>query len=139
MKIQDQLSAVLTKMKTFCLLLLSYTICVTHLVLSCAVDDILIQRTSQLEINMDILNDFLVERIPGTSSHRHVQKSIIDRLSGVEGMLVERHTFESDTPNGKLPFTNIIGTFNRHAHKKFVYAAHYDSKVLPGERFIGIR
>lgn len=49
--------------------------------------------------------------------------------------------FESDTPYGRLPFTNLIATLNPSAKRRLVLACHYDSKYYPpqwhGKEFLG--
>lgn len=57
------------------------------------------------------------------------------------GWEVTTDRFESDTPYGRLPFTNLIATLNPSAKRRLVLACHYDSKYYPpqwhGKEFLG--
>lgn len=50
---------------------------------------------------------------------------------------ITQHSFESDTIIGRKPFTNIIATLDPHVDKRLVLAAHYDSKIIKGKKFLG--
>ena len=64
---------------------------------------------------------------------------IVSRLSQLDCSRwnVTEHTFEDDTPLGRKNFTNIIATLDPAVDKRLVLAAHYDSKVIDGARFLG--
>ena len=47
------------------------------------------------------------------------------------------HSFEDSTPFGTKPFTNIIATLDPHVDRRLVLAAHYDSKYLKNQVFLG--
>ncbi len=98
----------------------------------------------------------LRERVPGTPGHEEVRQVspshiplyllsavytqyILSRLSQLNCSRwnITEHTFEDDTPYGRKPFTNIIATLDPHVDKRLVLAAHYDSKILQGKKFLG--
>ncbi|XP_069500817.1 glutaminyl-peptide cyclotransferase-like protein [Ambystoma mexicanum] len=88
------------------------------------------------------LQPMLIERYPGTPGSRLVQKLIQDRLSALSaGWNVQLNSFESDTPHGRLHFTNIIATLDPVARRRLVIACHRDSKYFPrdqlGRAFVG--
>lgn len=94
--------------------------------------------------NIDSLrsSDFpaiLKERVPDTPGHTEVKNYIVSRLSQLDCSRwnVTEHTFEDDTPLGRKNFTNIIATLDPAVDKRLVLAAHYDSKVIDGARFLG--
>ena len=41
--------------------------------------------------------------------------------------------FDDATPYGMKRFTNIIATLNPNAHRRLIFAAHYDSKYFPDD------
>ena len=47
------------------------------------------------------------------------------------------HSFEDSTPLGTKPFTNIIATLDPHVDRRLVLAAHYDSKYIKNQVFLG--
>ncbi|CAD5231629.1 unnamed protein product [Bursaphelenchus xylophilus] len=81
------------------------------------------------------LRPILVPRIVNTEQHRQVAQHIHTELNKA-GFNVEWDEFEDQTPYGKMPFRNIIGTFDPHASRRLVLACHYDSKIIPGKVFI---
>ncbi|PWZ02745.1 hypothetical protein BCV70DRAFT_209303 [Testicularia cyperi] len=98
-----------------------------------------------------LLSRILIPRPPDTENSRKVQKAILDvfrnelggssddsssfkidwtKSNGKLGWHIDTHTFETDTPEGKKKMTNLILTKNPSAPRKFVVAAHYDSKFF---------
>lgn len=43
----------------------------------------------------------------------------------------------AQTPHGPRQFSNVIATSNTKACKRLVLACHYDSKIKPGNKFVG--
>lgn len=66
-------------------------------------------------------------------------KSTLSSLNA--GWEVNEDRFQSWTPYGQMPFTNIIATLNPGAKRRLVLACHYDSKYFPpqwhGLEFLG--
>ncbi|XP_017266852.1 glutaminyl-peptide cyclotransferase [Kryptolebias marmoratus] len=88
------------------------------------------------------LKPLLVVRYPSSAGSQAVQEHINTTLSSLEaGWEVTMDRFESDTPYGRLPFTNLIATLNPAAKRRLVLACHYDSKYYPpqwhGKEFLG--
>lgn len=49
---------------------------------------------------------------------------------------VEEDRFTEQTPHGPKEFNNIIVTKHGHVQDRLILAAHYDSKIFPGQEFI---
>lgn len=78
------------------------------------------------------LRPILIERLPGTKGSMAVQKHITSTLSSLSaGWDIDLNSFQSPTPRGKVPFTNIIATLDPSAPRRLILACHYDSKALP--------
>lgn len=106
------------------------------------------------------LRPILIERLPGTKGSMAVQKvsrglyrsyhwrlsqksfsnppallcfqHITATLSSLSaGWDIDLNSFQSPTPRGKVPFTNIIATLDPSAPRRLILACHYDSKALP--------
>lgn len=58
-------------------------------------------------------------------------KSTLSSLNA--GWEVNEDRFQSWTPYGQMPFTNIIATLNPGAKRRLVLACHYDSKYFPSQ------
>lgn len=82
------------------------------------------------------LQPLLVPRIVGTAEHQAVAWHLANTLSSL-GFTVEWDRFGDSTPHGDKLFENLIATYDASAPRRLVLACHYDSKVLPGETFIG--
>ncbi|XP_060790276.1 glutaminyl-peptide cyclotransferase [Neoarius graeffei] len=88
------------------------------------------------------LKPMLVVRYPGSPGSQAVQQQIKSTLSSLKaGWEVAEDYFQSGTPYGPMPFTNIIATLNPDAKRRLVLACHYDSKYFPpqwhGLEFLG--
>ncbi|KAK0565642.1 hypothetical protein OC861_003659 [Tilletia horrida] len=100
------------------------------------------------------LSKILIPRVPDTHNNTLVQQIIADIFEhelkpkpssphgpARSGWTLERQTFESNTPEGKRKFTNLIATKERDAPRKLMLAAHFDSKFFAKgtreEGFIG--
>lgn len=81
-----------------------------------------------------LLTPLLVPRIPGTPSHRHIQKYISNYFLEL-GWHFEVDRFRQATVTGPMTFTNLIATSDPSADKRIILAAHYDSKgfIMDGE------
>lgn len=69
---------------------------------------------------------------------QHIKTTLSSLGAGWE---VTTDRFDSDTPYGRLPFTNLIATLDPSAKRRLVLACHYDSKYYPpqwhGKEFLG--
>ncbi|XP_027857026.1 glutaminyl-peptide cyclotransferase [Xiphophorus couchianus] len=80
------------------------------------------------------LRPLLVTRYPGSAGSQAVQDHIKTTLGSLgAGWEVTEDSFESQTPYGPLPFTNLVATLNPSAKRHLVLACHYDSKYYPSE------
>ncbi|XP_015251732.1 PREDICTED: glutaminyl-peptide cyclotransferase-like [Cyprinodon variegatus] len=78
------------------------------------------------------LRPLLVTRYPGSAGSLAVQNHIKTTLASLEaGWEVTEDSFQSQTPYGPLPFTNLVATLNPSARRHLVLACHYDSKYYP--------
>ncbi|KAJ4936167.1 hypothetical protein JOQ06_017691 [Pogonophryne albipinna] len=78
------------------------------------------------------LRPILIERLPGTQGSLAVQQHITSTLSSLSaGWAVDLDSFQSVTPRGQVPFTNIVATLDPSAPRRLLLACHYDSKALP--------
>ncbi|RKP01223.1 hypothetical protein CXG81DRAFT_7237, partial [Caulochytrium protostelioides] len=83
------------------------------------------------------LSAFMKERVVGSDNHRAVQRYLRETIGQALGWDVEEDVFEAETPLGKRTFTNLVFTHRPNALHRIVVAAHVDSKIFPGEAFIG--
>ncbi|XP_012717576.2 glutaminyl-peptide cyclotransferase [Fundulus heteroclitus] len=88
------------------------------------------------------LRPLLVTRYPSSAGSQAVQNHIKTTLSSLgAGWEVTEDSFQSQTPYGQLPFTNLVATLNPSAKRHLVLACHYDSKYYPpqwhGRQFQG--
>ena len=120
---------------------------------TCATDDVILRLFSDhvhsalaLNASHSVLSHLLIPRVPGTSSHAHIQHLIMDYFSSLPSTtnststyewVVEVDEFSTQTPLGPLPFTNLIARFPPRAHHYLTLACHYDSKYFPDIDFIG--
>ncbi|KNE64216.1 hypothetical protein AMAG_09259 [Allomyces macrogynus ATCC 38327] len=82
------------------------------------------------------LPPLLVPRIPGTPTHAVARAHLVTHLEGA-GYHVEIDEFNATTPLGIKPMANIIATWDVTAPNRLILAAHYDSKYMRGQTFIG--
>lgn len=89
------------------------------------------------------LPHILIERVPDTPGNRKVRDYIIHHFHQLGGPSyharwhVAEHTFTAQTPFGPKEMTNVIVTWGPQDAPRIVLAAHYDSKFMPGEHFVG--
>lgn len=73
-----------------------------------------------------------------TFSPQQIKSTLSSLKAGWE---VTEDYFQSLTPFGQMPFTNIIATLNPDAKRRLVLACHYDSKYFSpqwhGLEFLG--
>jgi glutaminyl-peptide cyclotransferase len=50
---------------------------------------------------------------------------------------VEEDAFTAETPSGPVPMTNLIARFGGVSGRMVVITGHYDTKSMPGGRFVG--
>lgn len=82
-----------------------------------------------------VLENILIERVPGSKNHELVRNYINNRMEQL-GWTVENNEFVDNTPNiPKMKFTNIIARLNPNANRYLTLACHYDSKIM--EDFVG--
>ncbi|KAI3378079.1 hypothetical protein SNEBB_009450 [Seison nebaliae] len=81
----------------------------------------------------------LVERVSGTPNIKIVQDYLIRFFESQLNWQVDLDDFHHFTPNGYKQFTNIIVTPPNHEPKgrRLIMAAHYESKFMEEEKFIG--
>ncbi|KAJ1568060.1 hypothetical protein HK405_003774 [Cladochytrium tenue] len=93
---------------------------------------------ANLTTSGSFLEPFLLPRVSGTPANVRVRDHLVQTLSAL-GWNVETDVFRDKTPVGELEFANVIATWNPHAPRRLVLAAHFDSKLLDGGRveFIG--
>lgn len=71
----------------------------------------------------------------GSANHKKVEKYILGHLKGDD---VEQDSFTADTPEGKLPVTNVIAKFPGTKDGIIVIASHYDTNYpLRNTSFVG--
>ena len=89
---------------------------------------------------METVSNIGIERIVGTTGHQQVQDYMVNFLRHhAPAWKVEKDAFTDITPEGEKPFTNIIATLDATpgvlSDKYLILAAHYESKILQGQRF----
>uniref|UniRef100_A0AC34QRL1 Glutaminyl-peptide cyclotransferase n=1 Tax=Panagrolaimus sp. JU765 TaxID=591449 RepID=A0AC34QRL1_9BILA len=82
-----------------------------------------------------LLKPIMVERIVGTPSHQQVGQ-FIKQAAEQYGFATEWDIFTDNTPYGPKTFRNLIATFDPLVPRRLVLACHYDSKIMPGKKFI---
>lgn len=86
---------------------------------------------------MQYLKEIVVfgPRPVGSANHKKVEKYILGHLKGDD---VEQDSFTADTPEGKLPVTNVIAKFPGTKDGIIVIASHYDTNYpLRNTSFVG--
>lgn len=97
-------------------------------------------KTVKMDEVMETVRNIAIERIVGTPGHQTVQNYIESfmRLHAPQWKF-EKDEFTDSTPLGQKTFTNLIATLDavpgRVSDKYFVLAAHYDSKIIRGQKF----
>lgn len=75
-------------------------------------------------------------RPPGSEAHRRLQNYILAELRRFPCEVVE-DAFTAQTPLGPIPMKNIVARFPGTSGKAVAITGHYDTKALPGRRFVG--
>ncbi|HXG33449.1 MAG TPA: M28 family peptidase [Bryobacteraceae bacterium] len=75
-------------------------------------------------------------RPPGSEAHRRLQNYILAELRRFRCEVVE-DAFTAQTPLGPIPMKNIVARFPGTSGKAVAITGHYDTKALPGRRFVG--
>lgn len=75
-------------------------------------------------------------RPPGSEAHRKLQNYILTELRRFRCEVVE-DAFTAQTPLGPIPMKNIVARFAGISGKAVAITGHYDTKSLPGLRFVG--
>lgn len=75
-------------------------------------------------------------RPPGSVANANLQKLIRAELKA-SGWQVSEDAFTATTPVGKTPMRNIIGKLAGTSGRIVVFSGHYDTKAIPGIRFVG--
>jgi Zn-dependent M28 family amino/carboxypeptidase len=79
-------------------------------------------------------------RTPGSEAIEQARNHITKELEAI-GWKVTRQSFTDDTPQGKMTFVNLIGTFSGSESQKtapsFLLCSHYDTKLFYSVRFVG--
>lgn len=97
-------------------------------------------KTIQIDEIMETVRNIGVERTVGTPGHQTVQTYIETFLrQHAPDWKIEKDEFSDNTPVGQMTFTNFIATLDavpgRISDKYLVLAAHYESKMMRGQRF----
>ncbi len=75
-------------------------------------------------------------RPPGSPALSKLRQYIVSELKSF-GCQVELDRFTAATPRGPVEMANIIATFPGSSGKSVVISGHYDTKWMPGIRFVG--
>uniref|UniRef100_UPI003590140E glutaminyl-peptide cyclotransferase-like n=1 Tax=Myxine glutinosa TaxID=7769 RepID=UPI003590140E len=82
------------------------------------------------------LQPMLIERVPGSSGSRTVQKHIVNKIESLSAeWTVNFDSFEDMTPYGRKVFSNIIAVLNPEAKRRLILSCHYDSKYFPNDMY----
>lgn len=75
-------------------------------------------------------------RPSGSEAIQKLQACILGQLK-LRGAQVIKDSFTAQTPRGPIPMLNIIGRFPGTSGRAVVLTGHYDTKFMPGMRFVG--
>jgi Zn-dependent M28 family amino/carboxypeptidase len=75
-------------------------------------------------------------RPPGSDAARKLQAYIVGRLKNCRCQVTE-DAFTAQTPAGPLAMKNIIARFPGASGRAIAVTGHYDTKRMPGLRFVG--
>ena len=75
-------------------------------------------------------------RPPGSPALVELRRYIVSELQGLNCQ-VELDRFTAATPRGPIEMANIIASFPGASGKSVVVSGHYDTKLMPGIRFVG--
>jgi glutaminyl-peptide cyclotransferase len=75
-------------------------------------------------------------RPSGSTAIAGLQKWIAAELRARKVAVIEE-PFTARTPRGPLPMRNLIARFPGHSGRAIVVSGHYDTKAIPGIKFVG--
>jgi Zn-dependent M28 family amino/carboxypeptidase len=75
-------------------------------------------------------------RPAGSQANRELRAYIKAQIRGSHGRLSE-DSFTASTPKGPVPMQNIICSFPGTSGRTVVFSGHFDTKDLPGGKFVG--
>lgn len=75
-------------------------------------------------------------RVPGSAALAELRKYIHSKLAEFE-CEVSEDSFTAETPEGPIRMHNIIARFPGKTGKAVFFSGHYDTKLLPGNHFVG--
>lgn len=75
-------------------------------------------------------------RPPGSAAMER-QRQIILRLLKSSGCEITEYSFQAVTPAGTMAMKNLICRFPGVSGQAIVFTGHYDTKIIPGVRFVG--
>jgi glutaminyl-peptide cyclotransferase len=90
---------------------------------------------SNMDTFKQLLKPILVERIVESPAHVKVGQFLKATVEQY-GFSTEWDIFTDKTPMGPKVFRNLIATYDPLIPRRLVLACHYDSKIIPGKRFI---
>jgi Zn-dependent M28 family amino/carboxypeptidase len=75
-------------------------------------------------------------RPPGSAAIKKTQAYIVGELKRLRVETIH-DDFQAETPNGSIAMKNIIARFPGTTGRAVVISGHYDTKLMPGVRFVG--
>lgn len=75
-------------------------------------------------------------RPPGSKANVALRAYIRQQIK-LRGGEVSEDPFTAQTPNGRVPMTNIIAKFPGKSGRAIVFTGHFDTKYFPGRNFVG--
>jgi glutaminyl-peptide cyclotransferase len=75
-------------------------------------------------------------RPPGSPEIHKLQAWLLAQLKPL-GCEIIQDDFTAQTPKGPIAMKNIIARFKGRSGRAVVFSGHYDTKLSPGERFVG--
>ncbi len=75
-------------------------------------------------------------RPPGSDANHKLQAYIVAQLK-LDGCEIIEDAFTAKTPKGEIAMKNIIAKFPGKSGKAIAITGHFDTKLLPGRKFVG--
>lgn len=75
-------------------------------------------------------------RPPGSKASESVQRYIRSKINELD-FEISDDAFTASTPKGPVRMTNLIARFPGASGRIVVFSGHYDTKLIPGIRFVG--
>ena len=75
-------------------------------------------------------------RPPGSKANTTLRVYIRQQIK-LRGGEISEDSFTAQTPNGRVPMTNIIAMFPGKSGRALVFTGHFDTKYFPGRNFVG--